>query len=294
MDYVTRQFINLTKKLRRELRTLLEKQTEAIYEVTKAARDSKNNRIPVPLPVLAELHLPKTEEAKRTRRENRAQNIQIWLAIVTTGTFIAVLYYAWETHQQVTTMNSTYSEIQKQTVAIQRSAEAAAKAASAAETQATATKAQVEPVVRLSDWTLWSYIEETDQMIAEVKVQNDGQIDAQFIDIAAKIGYTWPEPKDYDFSPGDFLRLNPSPLPPLKYDPKYVGYRFTDSIRDRRSPRLFVWGRIRYKDRWDDLQQPFCRFVSTALVRKHPHGDPRNPGKSVGYQGSDYKDCASQ
>jgi hypothetical protein len=118
MDYVTRQFITLTKKFRREIRTLLEKQTQAINDATKASRESKKDLIPVPVPVVATLNLPEAQKTERTKRENRAHAVQIWLAFATTLAFIAAAVYAWET-------NSILREAQKQTTAAQLTAKAA-------------------------------------------------------------------------------------------------------------------------------------------------------------------------
>ena len=122
MDYVTRQFINLTKKFRKELRKALQDQTDAIRDATKASRENKQEPLPMPLPIRAELQLPEAKENERTKREKRTLGIQIWLAVVTTLAFIAAAIYAGVAasqsstfNQQLTAMNKTYGEIQKQT-----------------------------------------------------------------------------------------------------------------------------------------------------------------------------------
>jgi hypothetical protein len=94
MDYVTRQFILLAKKLRKELRQALQKQTDAIRQSTKAAHENKQDPLPMPLPVIAELKIPEAKETQRTQRENRAHWVQVWLAAVTTCTFVAAAIYA--------------------------------------------------------------------------------------------------------------------------------------------------------------------------------------------------------
>ncbi|MGA7693793.1 MAG: hypothetical protein WCA76_02125 [Candidatus Sulfotelmatobacter sp.] len=115
MDYVTRQFINLTKKFRKELRRALQQQTDAIRDATKAARENKQYPLPVPLPIVAELQVPEAKETERSKREDRAFGVQVWLAVVTTLTFLAAGIYAGIAANQSSTMNNTYGEIQKQT-----------------------------------------------------------------------------------------------------------------------------------------------------------------------------------
>src|SRR5438034_1134344 len=101
MDYVTRQFINLTKKFRKELRQALQKQTDAIGQATKAARENKQEPLPVPLPVKAELQITETIQTENRAQYNRSHGLQIWLTVgtwltflVTAGAFGAAAYYA--------------------------------------------------------------------------------------------------------------------------------------------------------------------------------------------------------
>jgi hypothetical protein len=127
MDYVTRQFINLTKKFRKELSKALQQETDAIRDATKAARESKHDPIPIPLPVIAELQLPKAKETERTKRENRAQGVQIWLAAVTTLTFLAAAIYAGIAARQL-------HQMRKATKATEDAAGAAVQSAKDADT----------------------------------------------------------------------------------------------------------------------------------------------------------------
>jgi type II secretory pathway pseudopilin PulG len=94
MDYVTRQFINLTKKFRKELRQVLQNQTNAIGQATKAARENKQQPLPVPLPVLAELKIPETDKTEQRTQYNRSHTLQIWLTVGTWLAFIAAAIYA--------------------------------------------------------------------------------------------------------------------------------------------------------------------------------------------------------
>jgi hypothetical protein len=94
MDYVTRQFINLAKKLRDDLRTTLQKQTDAIRDAAKAARENKLQPLPVPLPVIAELQIPEADKRHQRRQHQQSHRVQVWLASVTTLAFVAAAIYA--------------------------------------------------------------------------------------------------------------------------------------------------------------------------------------------------------
>jgi hypothetical protein len=124
MDDITRQFLVLIEKIRKDLREAFSKQTDAISQNTKAAENKQNN-LPVPLPVLAELQIPEAD--KRERRDQHEQNrcLQIWLTVGTWLAFLAAAIYAGETSCIVRTTNHTYEEMHKQTTAAQQSAEAA-------------------------------------------------------------------------------------------------------------------------------------------------------------------------
>jgi len=98
MDYVTRQFINLTKKFRKELRPLLSKlsrtldeQTKAIRESTKAAKTQQST----PPEIVSHVHLPESVEihknAQDTASDKRYQKKMIWLSSLT---LIAIVVYA--------------------------------------------------------------------------------------------------------------------------------------------------------------------------------------------------------
>ncbi len=94
MDYVTRQFINLTKKFRKELRQTLQKQTDAIGQAAKAARESKQEPLPVPLPVLAELRTPEADKTENRTQYKESRRLQILLTLGTWLAFLAAAIYA--------------------------------------------------------------------------------------------------------------------------------------------------------------------------------------------------------
>ena len=113
MDIVTRQFINLTKKLRKELRHALQQQTDAIRQSTKAARDNKQQPLPMPLPVVAELQLPETEKTQRRTEYRESRTLQIWLTVGTWLAFLAASIYAGITYYQLKTANEALNDNRK-------------------------------------------------------------------------------------------------------------------------------------------------------------------------------------
>src|SRR5215472_17931195 len=94
MDYVTRQFIVLAKKLRKDLREALQEQTKAISDATKAAHENEQQPLPVPLPVVAELQVPEAEKTERRKQHKKSHTLQTLLTIGTWLAFIAASVYA--------------------------------------------------------------------------------------------------------------------------------------------------------------------------------------------------------
>jgi hypothetical protein len=119
MDYVTRQFINLTKKFRRELPKLaellhrdLKQHTEAIRATQK--RDQQDREVqPVWLePVLAKYQEPVGEKKANDDRHYRVQNSIRW---ATWSAFIAASVYAGITFYQLKTAQCALREAKKST-----------------------------------------------------------------------------------------------------------------------------------------------------------------------------------
>jgi hypothetical protein len=125
MDYVTRQFINLAKKLRDDLRQTLQKHTDAINQSTKAARDNKQNQLPIPLPVIAELKIPEADKGERRVQYDKSHSLQIWLTVGTWLAFLAAAIYAGIAANQFKVMRGQLREIIRQYPELQKSAQAA-------------------------------------------------------------------------------------------------------------------------------------------------------------------------
>jgi hypothetical protein len=101
MDYVTRQFIVLAKKLHKELRKALfdlryalQQQTEAIREAQKRENKQQEPEQP-PIVVQAELHVPENIERDRKTHEDRQHRLQVWIVIGTWAAFVVAAIYAY-------------------------------------------------------------------------------------------------------------------------------------------------------------------------------------------------------
>ena len=145
MDHVTRQFINLTKKLRKELRKALSDLQGALHEQTKAIskyyeRDNQPQNAQPPIHIISELHTPEDVERRRTTNDDRQYRLQRWNTVGTWLAFFAVAVYAVITYFQLRDFDASVGV--SQTIARQTriqaaaSKEAADAAKSAAETAA--------------------------------------------------------------------------------------------------------------------------------------------------------------
>lgn len=139
MDYVTRQFINLTKKLRDDFRKSLTSLgidlhdiKNAIQSIDKNAQAQQQKEQPKP-EVVAILHEPESVQAQRkadgdgTKRRDRIRLLVEWL------TLFAVIFYGYMAVRQWREQIAARHQIQ-------RSVEAANRSAGAAEAANTATQ----------------------------------------------------------------------------------------------------------------------------------------------------------
>ena len=130
MDYVTRQFINLTKKFRKDLRKALSDLCRSLQQQTDAIRkandrhDTQQEPEKPPLIVRAELHVPEDVEKDRKTNEDRQHRVQVWILIGTWGAFIAVSVYAYITLRQWREMIAARHQTQHAIDAANRSASA--------------------------------------------------------------------------------------------------------------------------------------------------------------------------
>jgi hypothetical protein len=126
MDYVTRQFINLVKHFRKDLRKALSDLTNALHKQTEAIRkayqvtDDKQG----PSPEVAVLNnLPSSIEVHQNEHGTKAEkNYRLAMFGATTLTLGAIVVYAvlvfWQYEQMIQTnvaTQLTFREIQKQT-----------------------------------------------------------------------------------------------------------------------------------------------------------------------------------
>lgn len=144
MDFVSRQFIVLAKKLRKELRKSLSDVHNALQEQTRAIRDHykrEDQSIKPPIHVFAELHTPENIERARNN-EDRQYRLQWWIMLGTWAAFVAVAVYAGVTYLQLRDFDTsigigqiTAKESRIQAAASIKSANAATKDAITAERQ---------------------------------------------------------------------------------------------------------------------------------------------------------------
>jgi hypothetical protein len=139
MDYVTRQFINLTKKFRKELRkaisdlrTALQQQTKAIRKASKGDDEQQEPEQP-PLIVRAELHIPENVEKNRKTHEDRQHRLQVWIVMGTWAAFLAASVYAYIAIRQWREMVAVRHQAQGAIDAANRSAIAAEHTAKTAQ-----------------------------------------------------------------------------------------------------------------------------------------------------------------
>jgi hypothetical protein len=143
MDYVTRQFINLTKKLRKEIRMALSTIDKSLKDQTKAIREltDANQQGQYPPPILrTELKVPQADRYKQEADSARKLIIEYWkLYAEIIGITIVIAY--------TTVAALQLREIIKQYPEIQKSADAADKSATAAKISADSIRLEDRPYV---------------------------------------------------------------------------------------------------------------------------------------------------
>jgi hypothetical protein len=119
MDYVTRQFINLTKKLRRELRAALTSLSDGIKKQTaaidKATETNKQRQQPPTL--RTELHIPQADRYKQETQDTRKSIIEFWKVYVEVIGIIVVGAYTTVAFFQLREMIKQYPELQRSAAA---------------------------------------------------------------------------------------------------------------------------------------------------------------------------------
>jgi hypothetical protein len=134
MDYVTRQFINLTKRLLRDFRKTfaslsieLHRIKNAIQSIDKNARANQQKE-QSKIEVVALLREPEGTEAKRKDEYNRTQRRDRVRLLVEWLTFLAVVFYGYMAVRQWREQISARHQTQKAVEAAGRSADDASQA----------------------------------------------------------------------------------------------------------------------------------------------------------------------
>jgi hypothetical protein len=98
MDYVTRQFVVLAKKLRKELREALSDLNSALHKQTEAIRKSNERRDNEERPspeVVTNVNLPESIEVHQGQADTKAErNYRFRTLLVSWVTFLAIAVYA--------------------------------------------------------------------------------------------------------------------------------------------------------------------------------------------------------
>jgi hypothetical protein len=135
MDYVTRQFINLTKKFRKELRSLisklnsaLDKQTEAIRESTQASQREESP----PPEIITTVNLPGSIEVHQGAEDTKDEkSYRRRTLFVSWATFLAIAVYAFLVYLQYREMIAATGASQHAVVEARRNRLQAEKSLSA-------------------------------------------------------------------------------------------------------------------------------------------------------------------
>jgi hypothetical protein len=273
MDFVTRQFINLTKKLRKELRKTLgllhtdvQKLTETIKETNKT--DSQRQSTP---PILrAELQIPPTPitcseapDAKKDRRER----IKLWIEV---ATLLAVGVYAYVAVLQ-------WREMVRATGAAERTVNEARRNRIQSEKSLDATIAQFHLDQRAwvgpTDITL-NEMHAPNPISAKVSITNSGKTAA----LRARVTYIL-HPSDVPLNIEEYAKHpvegEPKVRPPFTLFPNATmvllpstGSTDDLGIRGVNDGRklLYLFGRIEYHDVFNTVHETrFCvRYHSEA------------------------------
>jgi hypothetical protein len=92
-----------------------QKLVDAVNRNAEAIEQSKQEPLPIPLPVLAELHIPEAHKTEQGRQHDQNLKLQRWLTVGTWLAFAAAAIYAFVAYRQKQTMDDTYDEIHQQT-----------------------------------------------------------------------------------------------------------------------------------------------------------------------------------
>lgn len=274
MDYVTRQFINLTKKFRRELRLLLtalhrtlDEQTKAIHESTKA-----KNIAQAPQQILSTVNLPDSIEihhsADEAREQRGYQNRTVLLSFVT---FLAVAIYAFIVYFQ-------YREMINATGAAQQAVQESRLTRQQSEKMLNATIEQFHLDQRawIAPYGISSFsIQENTPLTFEVEITNSGKTPAlemtrdmmarsylagqKFLPVYEEPPANAPEEASKGVMfPGVHAKINTAP-------PLLIPSKGIEQLKNR-TIILYVYGRINYRDVFNVKHlTTFCFVVNKSL-----------------------------
>jgi hypothetical protein len=256
MDYVARQFINLAKHFRKDLRKALSDLNGALHKQTEAIRKSYqdgNDKQSPPPEVTVLNNLPSSIEIHQNERDTGDErNYKRFMFLVTTMTLGALVIYADLVYLQ-------YREMVKGTVAAQTSIQI--------------TKDSLLYVQRAFISTP-SF--DANRLTAPGTSKMDGSMRFAFAwenggttptkDMTMHISERWfpnPLPKDFDFA--DYpkgsvpLKMFVGPKASARSIPNFVSAHDIVAIHNH-SGHLYFWGWARYKDVFPNTPEHVTRF----------------------------------
>jgi hypothetical protein len=151
-------------------------------------------------------------------------------------------------------------------------------------------KAQVAPIVNVAGWMKLYHWDGSKKIAADLTVRNDGKTAAQDVFTATKLEFrgALPAQSEYDkFTNTDFKSLSPilRPYVSSKDNAEFFPEdKYTTPVGQ--DSRLYVWGKIAYKDFWGErATDKFCWYVSAKQVlESHPGNETE--AKQAGYTGT--------
>jgi hypothetical protein len=277
MDYVTRQFIQLVKHFRKDLRKSLAVLSSALQKQTEAIRGANQRRDDEQRPspeIIATVNFPERinihQEAEDARSERNYKRATFF---VTALTFGAIAVYADLVYWQ-------YREMQKTTIATQTSADAAKDAAKTARESLEAVQRAFVFMDR-ADAEVVHPAPNTENVLFTFKWQNSGSTPATLF--KSHINYLLdpnPMPKDFSFKdswePG-IPRINvegfigpkaevgiplntPISVAEIKAIAQHRGY-------------LYVWGWAKYHDVFAKTPEHVSKFCVEIVPDFHIEGN---------------------
>jgi hypothetical protein len=252
MDYVTRQFINLTKKFRKELRLALsllnkniEHQNAAIKEAADTAKQRQDSERPSV--IRAEVHVPQSERYKQEAKDARESVVKYWKVYGEAVGILILIAYTTVAFFQLREIVKQYPDIHTQAVAAKDTAGEARDALEKVQ-RAFIFHSKIEIMRNLTGTSI-------DSFIFRFVWENSGVTPTKFM--TNHISYEWrpgPLPKGFTFpdkwpegKPQTASRSAIGPHGESGIDAGPIPAAIIKAVQAHQM-RLFFWGWVKYRD----------------------------------------------